>query len=84
MATGYTPLRKSVLNSPEYAQYLEENPYIQVVIEQAEYARARPNLVSYADVSRVLGIAVEEALFANIDPQQTLDNAVLEANGYIW
>lgn len=84
MATGYTPLRKSVLASDEYNQYLEENPFIQTVIKQAQYARARPNVVSYADVSRVLGIAVEEALFANVHPQQTLDNAVVEANGFIF
>ncbi|HBG00153.1 MAG TPA: hypothetical protein DDW87_01070, partial [Firmicutes bacterium] len=84
IATGYTPLRNSVLNSAEYAAFLEENPHIQVVIEQSKYAKARPNLVSYADVSRVLGIAIEEALYANIHPQQTLDNAVIEANGYIW
>jgi len=84
MQTGYTPLRKSVLSSPEYVQYLEENPALQVVIRQAQYAKARPNTVSYADVSRILGVAVEEALFANINPQKTMDNAVLEANTYIF
>lgn len=83
MMTGYTPLRQSVLESPEYQQYLAENPDIQVVIEQAQYAKARPNEVSYADVSRILGIAIEEALFGNIDPKPILDNAVLEANTYI-
>lgn len=84
MATGYTPLRKSVLNSAEYTQFLEENPFIQVVIDQAQYAKARPNVESYADVSRVLGIAAEEALHANVNPQKILDNAVLEANGFIF
>ena len=82
-ATGYTPLRNSVLNSPEYLQYLKENPDVKVVIEQAQYAKARPNTVSYADVSRILGVAVEEALYANINPQKTMDNAVIEANTYI-
>lgn len=81
--TGYTPLRKSVLASPEYQSYLAENPAVQVVIEQFQYARARPNEVSYADVSRILGVAVEEAVFGNLDPKPILDNAVAEANTYI-
>ena len=49
--TGYTPLRHSVLASPEYQGYLGENPAMRVVIEQFQYAKARPNEVSYADVS---------------------------------
>ncbi len=84
MTTGYTPLRKSVINSAEYQEYLAKNPYIQTAIAQSQYAKARPNQESYADVSRVLGIAVEEALYANTNPQRTLNNAVLEANGYIF
>lgn len=81
--TGYTPLRKSVLESAEYKQYLAENPDMQVVIDQAEYAKARPNEVSYADVSRILGVAIEEALFSNLDPKPILDAAVEEANIFI-
>jgi len=72
-----------VLASPEYQSYLAENPAVQVVIEQFQYARARPNEVSYADVSRILGVAVEEAVFGNLDPKPILDNAVAEANTYI-
>lgn len=83
LATGDSPVRKSVLESPIYQEYLADNPLITVVIEQAPFGKARPNTVSYADVSRVLAVAVEEALFSNVDPKKALDNAVLEANGYI-
>lgn len=84
MATGYTPLRHSVLNSETYLAHLEDNPLLKTVIKQAEFARARPNTVSYADVSRVLGIAVEEALYGKLDPQKILNNAVIEANSFIY
>ena len=83
MNTGYIPLRLSVRNSETYQQYLADNPHMQIVLDQSDYGRARPNTVSYADLSRVLGVAVEEALFGNTDPQPILNNAVKEANTYI-
>ena len=83
METGYIPLRLSVRESDAYQQYLVEEPHMQVVLEQSDYARARPNTVSYADLSRILGVAVEEALYGNINPEPILNQAVKEANTYI-
>jgi ABC-type glycerol-3-phosphate transport system substrate-binding protein len=83
MNTGYIPLRLSVQNSDIYQQYLANKPHMQVVLEQFDYARARPNTVSYADLSRLLGVAVEEALYGNTNPAPILNNAVKEANIYI-
>lgn len=83
METGYIPLRLSVRESDAYQQYLAEEPYMQVVLEQFDYARARPNTVSYADLSRILGVAVEEALYGNSNPEPILNQAVKEANTYI-
>ncbi|HKM43600.1 MAG TPA: ABC transporter substrate-binding protein [Limnochordia bacterium] len=83
MNTGYIPLRLSVRDSEVYQQYLKDQPHMQVVMEQSDYARARPNTVSYADLSRILGVAVEEALFGNTNPEPILNNAVKEANTYI-
>ncbi|NLL47731.1 MAG: ABC transporter substrate-binding protein [Firmicutes bacterium] len=83
MKTGYIPLRLSVQESESYQQYLLQEPHMQTVLEQFDYARARPNTVSYADISRILGVAVEEALYGNSDPGPILDNAVKEANIYI-
>jgi len=83
MKTGYIPLRNSVRESEAYQQYLADEPHMQVVLEQFDYARARPNTVSYADLSRILGVAVEEALYGSGNPQKILNNAVQEANVYI-
>jgi maltose-binding protein MalE len=56
---------------------------MQVVLDQFEYSRARPNTVSYADISRILGVAAEEALYGNVNPEPIFRNAVQEANLYI-
>lgn len=83
IATGYIPLRLSVRDSHAYQQYLQREPYMQVVLDQFEYSRARPNTVSYADISRILGVAAEEALYGNVNPEPIFRNAVQEANLYI-
>lgn len=83
ISTGYIPLRISVRNSEAYQQYLANEPYMQIVLDQSDYGRARPNTVSYADLSRILGVAVEEALYGNTNPKPILNNAVKEANTYI-
>ena len=83
MATGYIPLRLSVRESDAYQQYLKREPYMQVVMDQFDSSRARPNTTSYADLSRILGVAAEEALYGKADPGPILNNAVKEANLYI-
>jgi len=50
---------------------------------QMAVARPRPNNETYPEVSRILGLAVEKALFSKADPKQLLDEAVVESNDYI-
>ena len=50
-------------------------PRAQVIVDQMQYAIVRPNIPAYAPGSREAGLAVEEAVFGNIDPKSTLDAA---------
>ena len=75
MNTGYLPLRESVVASTEYQNYLKEESRAQVIVDQMQYAIVRPNIPAYAPGSREAGLAVEEAVFGNIDPKSTLDAA---------
>lgn len=81
--TGYTPLRDSVVNSQGYKDYLKANPEVATMAGQMAYARPRPNNETYPEVSRILGLAVEKALFSKADPKQLLDEAAVESNDYI-
>lgn len=83
MATGYTPLRYSVRSSKAYKDYMNANPEVAIIVSQSEYAQPRPNNETYPDVSRILGLAVEKALFAKADPRKLLDEAAVEADDYI-
>ncbi len=83
MQTGYTPLRTSVVNSQAYAEYIKANPEVGVMSDQMSVARPRPNNETYPEVSRILGLAVEKALFSKEDPKKLLDAAAAESNDYI-
>jgi ABC-type glycerol-3-phosphate transport system substrate-binding protein len=80
MGTGYLPLRRSVVAAEGYQQYLEAEPRARVILEQMDVARARPNTPAYAGASREVGLAVEEALFAGIDPAVALRAAAEKVN----
>jgi multiple sugar transport system substrate-binding protein len=73
--TGYLPLRRSAIASEAYQEYLAAEPRAAVILEQMKVARVRPNIPSYAAVSREVGLAVEEALFGGTDPAAALSAA---------
>jgi ABC-type glycerol-3-phosphate transport system substrate-binding protein len=73
--TGYLPLRRSVVASEAYQQYLVDEPRARVILEQMSIARARPNIPQYAAASREMGLVVEEALFTGVDPAAALAGA---------
>jgi ABC-type glycerol-3-phosphate transport system substrate-binding protein len=73
--TGYLPLRRSVIASEAYQEYLAAEPRAAVILEQMKVAYVRPNIPSYAAVSREVGLAVEEALFTGGDPSPALSAA---------
>jgi multiple sugar transport system substrate-binding protein len=75
MATGYLPLRQTVVESATYQAYLADEPRAQVIVDQMPYGVVRPNIPAYAAASREIGLAVEEAVYGNLDPEATLSAA---------
>ena len=80
MQTGYLPLRQSVIESEEYQAYTETERRAQTILEQMPEAIVRPNIPAYAPASREVGLAIEDVLFNNADPQTALDAAAAKAN----
>jgi ABC-type glycerol-3-phosphate transport system substrate-binding protein len=80
MATGYIPLRQSVIQSRTFQDYLAQDPEAGVAVNQINYTRPRPSIAAYADISRVVGQAIEAALVGRQDPAAALKNAIPEAN----
>jgi len=83
METGYLPLRQSVIQSDTYQAYLQKEPRARTILEQMPDAVVRPNIPAYAPASREVGLAIEDVLFNDADPQTALDTAAAKANALL-
>ncbi|MGQ9477112.1 MAG: ABC transporter substrate-binding protein [Candidatus Bipolaricaulia bacterium] len=83
MATGYIPIRLSTLSSLEFQAYLREEPEAEVALEELIYTRPRPVFPAYTEASRLIGLALEQAIFGREDPQAVLKEAAEEVQRYL-
>lgn len=74
MATGYVPLRKSVLEDSEYKAYLKENPTSQAAVDSLPDAFASTAFPGYSEYRNELLSTVDNMLSKNEDTQKALDN----------
>ncbi|MBF4631567.1 ABC transporter substrate-binding protein [Clavibacter michiganensis subsp. phaseoli] len=75
IASGYLPTNTKTEASDTYSAYLEENPLIQVFVDQLDYARSRPSVSNYAEVSAALGAELEKAMLLKESPEDALKAA---------
>jgi len=75
IASGYLPTNTKTADSDTYSAYLEENPLIQVFVDQLDYARSRPSVSNYAEVSAALGAELEKAMLLKESPEDALKAA---------
>lgn len=75
LATGSIPVRQSVMETPEYSDYMMSDPKGAVMLSTLKDAFIRPNIPEYGDASRIIAMAVEEAVFKDQDPRPLLDKA---------
>jgi sn-glycerol 3-phosphate transport system substrate-binding protein len=80
LSTGALPTRKSVLDSPEYQDFLRTDPKGQIMIDGLDFTNIRPNIPEYGDASRIIAQAVEKAVYDNLDPAPLLDEAKIEVD----
>ncbi len=81
MESGYLPVRKSVVNVPEFQAFLQENPAQRVFVEQMEFAQAqRPIDFNTMRIQRLLAEAIERATVGNEPPASVLRETAEKAN----
>lgn len=84
METGYTPVRTSAINSKEYKALIQKDPMVATIVSQLEFAKPRPNVLSYSRVSNIISAVGEKVLFEYTkDPTQALNKAVSDADAVI-
>lgn len=77
--TGYMPVRKSAIETTEWANFVKENPIFGVFGEQIDRGVVQPNHKKWAEIQKLLTTAVEEAVLGT-DPKEALDKAAEQAN----
>jgi multiple sugar transport system substrate-binding protein len=79
IATGYLPTNNETTETETYKAYLEKNPQIEVFVKQLEYAKARPSILAYDEVSSALATEIEKALLGKVTPAEALKTAAENA-----
>lgn len=80
LKTGYLPINIKSQNSSEYKQFIQENPVINVFLEQMKYAKSRPIIAQYPSLSENLGRAIESVLLGKKSPENALKDAQKRLN----
>jgi multiple sugar transport system substrate-binding protein len=75
-ASGSLPTRTDVSKLPEYDAYLKSLPHLDAFIDNLENARVRPTIPQYPEISKAMGKAVGEMLYARSSPEEALAGAV--------
>ena len=78
-ATGFMPVKKSVANDPGYKAWVKNaRPLLQPFVDSMAFARPRPPVPSYPQISDVFSKYVQEALYGRMSPKDALDKAASE------
>jgi multiple sugar transport system substrate-binding protein len=86
IGTGYLPVNLKARQNPDYRQFAQQQPAVEVFLKQAEYGRSRPIFPGYSRISENLGRAIEAALLQKSTPEEALKTSqerldlVLNAN----
>lgn len=80
MRTGYLPVNLKARQSETYQTFVEQQPIVQVFLEQTEFGRTRPILKGYPRISEHLGRAIEAVLLGKSSPTQALAKAQRQLN----
>jgi len=81
LATGFTPTRSAVAESPTYLEAVERDlPALLPFVENQQHARRRPSIANYAEVSDAFSRALEPALLGDTDVATALADAESAVN----
>ncbi len=72
LKTGYLPINLKSQQSDTYQQFIQENPVLEVFLQQMQRARSRPIITQYTRLSENLGRAIEASLLGEQTPEEAL------------
>lgn len=77
--TGFLPVRRSVANDPAYRAWVSNaRPLMRPFVDSMAFAKPRPPVARYPQISDVFARYVQEALLGRLSPKEALDRAAQE------
>jgi multiple sugar transport system substrate-binding protein len=84
METGFTPIRDAVATDQSYLTFLQENePRLLPFVDMQQYARNRPPVQVYAELSDVFSGMLERALYGQMSVADALSAAEIAVNSLL-
>lgn len=84
LQTGFMPIRSAVAESPTYLEAIEtEEPRLLPFVENQQYARSRPAIGNYAEVSDAFSRELELAFLGEVEPADALAGAETAVNALL-
>lgn len=81
--TGNLPFRFSTIESPEWVEFMEENPHWVGITEQVLTSYVYPHHVEWSSLRRLMMDAVDAVLHEVLSPREALEEAAAEALFYL-
>ena len=79
--SGYLPMRRSVLNIPEFKDYMKSNKNFAVFVKQMEYGQSQRSIDYHGiAITRHIADAIEKATIGKMDSREALDEAANKSN----
>lgn len=75
LRTGYLPINVKSQQSERYQQFVEDNPVLEVFLEQMKVAKVRPIIPNYNRLSENFGRAIEASLLGEKEPKRALEES---------
>jgi multiple sugar transport system substrate-binding protein len=73
--TGYLPINLKAQRSSAYAEYITQQPAVEVFLNQMRFAKSRPLSPDYPRISESVGRAIEATLLQKRTPAEALADA---------
>jgi len=78
--TNDIPTTKTAIETKTYKEHLANNPQWQAFVESLSFARTRPPVKSYYEISKNMASAIQKALYQEMTPKEALDAAAQLTN----
>ena len=84
MSSGYLPVRRAVLDIPDYAEYLGQHRALKAYVEQLDVAQApRPIDFEGLKITRNIAEAIEKATLGRMDVTAALNESAARSNALL-